>query len=140
MTQIELPPRPAPKPEVELEGYWAAASDGHIGIGRCGECRKVFLPPQKVCPQCWSSDIAVEAASGCGTVEAVSVVHRHSSPAFKARLPYAIVLVRLDEGVALTSSIVDSDPDQVSIGMRVTAVFEATADGTRIPLFAPEAS
>jgi uncharacterized OB-fold protein len=140
MTQTELPPRPAPKPEVELESYWAAAADGHIGLGRCAECRHLFLPPQKVCPRCWSSDISVEAAAGHGTVEAVSVVHRHSSPAFKARLPYAIVVVRLDEGVALTSSVVDVDPDQVRIGLRVTATFEATANGTRIPLFTPEAS
>jgi uncharacterized OB-fold protein len=140
VTAPGLPPRPGPKLEVELERYWAAAAEGVIGLGRCAECEHIFLPPQMSCPRCWSSDVSIQASEGSGTVEAVSVVHRHGASAFKARLPYAIVIVGLDEGVAMTSSVIDINPEQVSIGMRVRATFETAIDGTSIPLFTTEAS
>lgn len=138
MSEQTLPPRPAPKPETELDRHWAATADGHIGLGHCQSCDRTFFPAQHACPGCWSAEVTTRPAAGTGTIEAVSVVHRHGAPEFVARLPYAVVMVRLDEGVALTSSVVGVDAATVSIGQRVKAVFEAAADGTAIPLFTRE--
>ncbi|MGY0488242.1 Zn-ribbon domain-containing OB-fold protein [Streptomyces sp. WG-D5] len=138
MTDATLPLRPSPRSEVELERHWAATAEGHLAIGRCRDCLRQYFPAQLACPQCWSSNTYVEHASGYGTVEAVSVVHRHNVPAFKARLPYAIVFVRLDEGIALTSTVVGVPTEDVEIGLRVQVAFENSVDGTAIPVFTVE--
>ncbi|MDF1539559.1 MAG: OB-fold domain-containing protein, partial [Candidatus Thorarchaeota archaeon] len=42
---------------------------------------------------------------------------------FKRQMPYVIAMVELDEGPRLTAQIVNIDPEDVKIGMRVRACF-----------------
>jgi len=48
----------------------------------------------------------------------------HDAPAqFEMQKPYVIAIIETDEGVRLTSQVIDVAPDEVKIGMRVQAVF-----------------
>ena len=58
-------------------------------------------------------------------------------PAFAEDVPYAIVLVELDEGVRVMSNMVNCDPEQVHIGMPVRLVFEDVNDETTMYKFEP---
>ena len=58
-------------------------------------------------------------------------------PAFRDELPYACALVELDGGPMIVSRLVDVDPDEAAIGMRVEAVFPEAAGGVRLVCFAP---
>jgi uncharacterized OB-fold protein len=55
----------------------------------------------------------------------------------RADPPYVMAYVRLDDGVAMMTNIVDCDPSAVAIGMKVKAVYRPTSDGTLVPMFAP---
>lgn len=60
--------------------------------------------------------------SGKGTVVTFSVIH--DAPAqFEMQKPYVIAMVEMDEGVRITSQIIDVTPADVTIGMRVQATF-----------------
>lgn len=135
-TAQELVARPSPAVTAESSRYWAAGLEGVLLIGSCGVCGEVHHPPQAVCPTCWCPASEV-AATGDGNVEAFSIVHRTSSPAFRGRVPYVVAYVRLNEGPALFTNIVGCSVDEVAIGMPVRAVFERISDSVALPLFRP---
>jgi uncharacterized OB-fold protein len=53
------------------------------------------------------------------------------------RVPYAVALVDLDEGVRMMTNIVTDDPFGVVVGQPVRLVWEALSDGRHVPLFVP---
>ena len=59
---------------------------------------------------------------GLGKIYSFSIV-RQAPDDFKRQLPYVIAQVELDEGPRLTAQIVNVDPEDVEIGMRVRAYF-----------------
>ena len=65
---------------------------------------------------------------------ATTVIHPPTLPAFAARTPYGAVVVRLDEGVFLVSNVVDRDPDDVIVGMKVEVVLTEVEPDLRLPL------
>jgi len=59
---------------------------------------------------------------GKGTVVTYTVIH--DAPAqFEMQKPYVMAIVQMDEGVRLTSQIIDVKPEDVKIGMKVRATF-----------------
>ena len=48
---------------------------------------------------------------------------------------YCVVLVELEEGVRLVSNMLDSGPDDVSIGMPVELVYDEVAEDLTPPKF-----
>ena len=59
------------------------------------------------------------------------------SAAYASEIPYAIVLIRLNEGPTMMSQMTDCDPDLVEIGMQVEVVFEVWSESVTMPLFKP---
>jgi hypothetical protein len=55
--------------------------------------------------------------------------------AFAADVPYAPVVVEMDEGVRVLSQLVDCSPDDLRIGMPVEVVFEDVTDEVTLPRF-----
>ena len=70
------------------------------------------------------------ACSGEGRIEGVAVVHHSVHPAFNDRVPYAVVVVSLDDapGVNAVGNVLNRDPGDVAIGQSVRAVFEEIRD------------
>lgn len=74
-------------------------------------------------------------ASGHGKVHSFSVVHRAPGPAFKADVPYAVLLVELREGPRMISTFVGGDPAEVTFDMDVMLVCEQVSDEITLPRF-----
>ncbi|MNU08063.1 hypothetical protein D3C72_2539480 [compost metagenome] len=53
----------------------------------------------------------------------------------KARLPYAVAIVELDEGVRMMANILNASPEAIAIGKRVRVVFEKASDDVSLPQF-----
>jgi uncharacterized OB-fold protein len=97
-------------------------------------------PPVTRCPRGYGKNLKVEDVSGRATVLTFSVNHQAWMPG--PELPYVVAIVEIveEEGVRLTTNIVNCAPDDVYVGMPVRAVFEEHADGDEkvwIPLFEP---
>ena len=88
---------------------------------RCNNCGRVFFPPRAVCGICHRKSIGkMECINlkGEGEVHSFTVVHEAPSQ-FEILKPYVMVIVKMDEGVMLTSQLIDVDPKEARIGMRV---------------------
>lgn len=110
--------------------FWEAAAKGRFLLPHCQACRRAHWYPRAICPLCGSSDVEWREASGRGTVYSVSVVRR-------AKPPYALAYVTLDEGPTMMTNIVDCDLDAVAIGQKVKVLFRDRSDGVAVPLFTP---
>lgn len=132
----ELPAK-APHPTVETQPFWDATAQGRIDLAVCDACGFIPWYPRGVCPDCQSTDLTWTTMSGKGTVYSYSVTRAGVGRAWREHLPFVLAYVQLDEGPIMMTNIVDCDPDSVTVGMAVTAVFDDTGEGTALVRFAP---
>jgi uncharacterized OB-fold protein len=116
---LDLPAPPQPLVDPDTEPFWAALDRGELVLCRCTACRTWLQPPLERCRHC-AAETTFERASAKGTVHSFIVVRHPSVPAFVHLIPYAIVMVELEEGVRLHGRFL-GDPDRVSVGLAVEA-------------------
>ena len=109
---------------------------GELAYQYSASARAAVFPPRLVCPYTGTEPLEWRVSRGLGTVHAVTVVHT----AKDAR--HNVVLVDLDEGFRLLSSVQGIAPEAVHIDMRVRVriAIPASADEAPYPVFEPLAS
>ncbi|HVT77101.1 MAG TPA: OB-fold domain-containing protein [Acidimicrobiales bacterium] len=115
--------------------FWTSGADGKLRFLRCNDCGYYIHPPLPQCPRCASKDITPSVVTGRGVVHSVTLPHQ---PWDGSTEPWSIVLVELDEqeGLRLTSNMVNCANENVRIGMPVHVVFQQY-DDVFIPVFEP---
>ena len=68
---------------------------------------------------------------------AFTIVRQPGNPAFNDDVPYLYAIVQLDEGPRIVTNVVDIDPEQAEIGMRLKVRFDDVTDDVTLPKFAP---
>lgn len=116
-------PRPLPQVDPDHTHWWEALRRHELLVQECPQCKACIFPPQPACPYCRSLERGWRRSSGRGKVYSWVVVHRASHPWFADRIPYAAVLVEMEEGFRVVGSI-DCPPERVQEGMPVEAGFE----------------
>ena len=126
-------------PITELtQPYWEASRRGKLVIQQCSACRHRLFPPRVNCPQCGSRELAWESVSGKGVIYTYTIAHRPPHPVMAEQCPLAIAVVELAEGPRMMSNVVDCNPGEVKIGMKVQVAFEAIDDSDEVlPVFKP---
>lgn len=141
MTEVVAPTTGRFEPPVteEAEAFWDATRRRELVLPWCTRCGRAFWYPRPVCPRCLDPHLEWRPASGRGAVYAVSVMHRPAHPGMADRVPYAVALVDLDEGVRMLSNLVDVDihSGEAQVGMAVTVTWEPLSDGRHLPVFSP---
>jgi len=105
---------------------------GEFMIQRCERTGRAVFYPRAISPF-GGGPLRWEPASGEGSVYSATVVRRREDRGGD----YSVVLVDLEEGPRLMSTVVDIAPDQVRIGMRVRAGIRPQPDGTPRLVFTP---
>lgn len=124
----EMPTPKIPQPTALTRDYWRAASEGTLLVQQCEDCSGVHAVPRHYCPLCLSSRLAYLPTTGFGVLYSYTVVRRAASKAFAALVPYVVAIVELDEGVRVFTNIVGTSPGELTIGDRVSAVFDRAGD------------
>jgi uncharacterized OB-fold protein len=75
--------------------------------------------------------------SGAGVVYSFSIARQATAPPFADEVPQIITIVELPEGVRLSTTLVDVDPDDVRVGMEVVPVFEHGIDEVTLLRYRP---
>jgi uncharacterized OB-fold protein len=103
---------------------------GELMVQSCKTCGHDQHPPEDLCRACASHDIEPRRTSGRGRVESAVVIHRAVHPLLADRVPYAVVLVSLDDAptVSLLGNVRGVAPGDVTIGAKVRVVFEDAID------------
>lgn len=109
-------------PPEESEAFFEAAREERLLIQRCTSCGEHQFYPRKVCIHCGDASLEWVEASGRGTVHTYTVIHR-GIPGWLEEGPYVAAVIDLDEGVRMTSNIVDCPSEQVRVGMPVQVTF-----------------
>jgi len=128
-----------PQPDGELAPFLAAAKERRLVVQRCDGCGALRFPPRELCNRCLSTSASWVDVSGRGEIFSFNVMHQVYHPAFAREVPYAVIVVKLDEGPKMTSNLVDCPVDQIRIGMPVEVVFERVSDAITLPKFRPRA-
>lgn len=112
--------------------FWNSSQAGRLVVQRLDET--LLWPPRFNFCNGVAAEAEWQQVSGLGSVYTYSVIHRssHALPS----VPYILAVVELDEGLHMTSNIVDCSPEEVAIGMRVAVKFEPLGD-IALPVFRP---
>lgn len=115
----------------EVSRFWRETEHRYRLVGlQCGNCGRYYFPPRDVCPTCHRESIGKMKPvdlSGDGEIVSFTVVHE-SPTAFIRQRPYVLAIIKMKEGPSLTGQIVDCDPSEVDIGMKVRSVFRKIAE------------
>lgn len=129
--------RPLPVPDENTAAFWTAGKAGKLVLQRCQSCDRLQFYPRAMCATCLSDSLEWIEASGKGQLYSHTTVHRALMPGFEDAVPYVVALVELDEGVRLLCQLVNCEPEEAFVGMRVAVVFEQISDQIVIPNVQP---
>jgi uncharacterized OB-fold protein len=106
--------------------FWREIQSRYNLVGtECGNCGKHFFPPRLICPDCHRKSVGRMKDvrfSGSGEVVTYSIIH-NSPKAFEMQVPYVIAIIEFEEGVRATGQIINCEPEEVTIGMKVKPTF-----------------
>jgi uncharacterized OB-fold protein len=115
--------------------FYAWCAKGELRFQRCSQCSAWRHVPREVCPDCGSTSWTWERSSGRGRLFTWTVATRAIHPSFEVDVPYASVVVEMEEGVRLLSMVVDCPPDELTVGMPLEVVLDAVTPEVTLPKF-----
>jgi len=117
--------------------FWTSGSDGILRICRCQSCGHWLHPPGLMCPKCRSRNLSWEPT--CGKAQVFSFTINQRTWKSDVPGPYVIAIVELpeQEGLRMTSNVINCEVEGVYIGMPLRVTFERNGE-TYIPLFTPD--
>jgi uncharacterized OB-fold protein len=134
--------KPIPVPDAASAPFFAGALRGELMLLRCGVCATfqsptayLGVPLRPRCVRCFAPALEWARSSGRATLYSYALMHKVYDEAFAADVPYNIAVVETEEGVRLTSQVVDADA--LEIGMPLEVTFEPLGDDVAIPKFRP---
>ncbi len=122
--------KPLPVPDFDTKEFWDNTKKHKLAVPKCPVCGYWSFPPYPLCPNCQSNDRKWAELSGKGKIYSWVVVHRTGHPDFQNLVPYAVVLVQLDEqkDLRMLGNMVDCKIEDIKADMPVEAVFEDVTD------------
>jgi uncharacterized OB-fold protein len=137
MTGID-PAAPADAPRDDLsEHWWEALQRQEFLLQRSTSTGRFHFYPRTRAVGTLRDDLEWVPAAGGGTVYSFTVVNWSANPEFAADCPYTLALVDLDEGVRITTRIIDAEPGSLRCGIRVQLAYRAARDGSILPYVTP---
>ncbi len=103
---------------VTLKNFFEEARAGRLTGIRCAECGALALPPKEFCPTCQQRHWEPVPLSGAGTVTSFTVI-RIPPRGRAAEAPYAVAVVKLDEGISVLGRVVEIPLDALTTGLPV---------------------
>jgi uncharacterized OB-fold protein len=126
---------PLPKPHIDYDAFWDGCRRGALVIQRCSDCGRYRHYPRPLCPECSSWNAEWSEVGGRGRVWSWTIIYHSADPVLADKTPYNIVEVELEEGVRLTSNLIDCGQEEIYVGMPVEVVFEKVNDKVALPRF-----
>ena len=100
---------------------------------QCEDCQLYQYYPRIICSHCGGQSLVWSGVSGRGHIKSFTIVRRGISRAYEA--PYVLVLIDLEEGPCMMSSLVDCEPEAVVIGAQVFVAFQSWSNEIVMPVF-----
>jgi uncharacterized OB-fold protein len=101
--------------DLDLAFYQAVAAAGQLCLQHCSDCGTWTHPARYYCPTCSSENLGFEPVSGEATIHSFTISHFSVEPAWKDRVPYAVIVAETAQGPRLVART-DLPNDAIEIG------------------------
>jgi uncharacterized OB-fold protein len=90
------------------EAFRAGLARGELLLQHCNACGKPIMYPRYACPFCQSEALGWQTASGRGILHSYTVLRLGAPNGFEDQLPYALGVIKLEEGQQMLGRLVAS--------------------------------
>jgi uncharacterized OB-fold protein len=126
-------PRPLPEPTPVSAPFWQGLREHRILVQYSPSLGRYVFYPRMLAPGTLADDLEWREIDGAGSVYTFTVARRPTGPPWAEALPQILAVVQWDAGPRVSTELVDVDPAEIRIGMRVSPVF-CDVPGTEITL------
>ena len=136
--------KPLPTITSEARPFWEGAAKQQLLMQCCLDCSAYIWTPRPSCFECGSENMQWQKLSGRGEVYSFTVIRqvvgRAASQAFEKDIPYVIAWIDLDEGPRMITNVIGCPVENVTLGMKVSVIFEQQSADIWLPKFMPVSS
>jgi uncharacterized OB-fold protein len=129
--------KPLPLMRGYTKEFYDFCKNRELRFQRCSKCGQWRHTPRPMCGECHSLQWSWERVSGKGKVYTWTVTFQPLYKQFKDDVPYAGVIVELDEGPRMVSWVTGIDPMQLKLNLPVEVWFDDVTPEITIPKFRP---
>jgi uncharacterized OB-fold protein len=119
----DVPPKPMPEPTPVTQPFWDALGRHTVVIQYSPSSDRYVFYPRVLAPGTLADDLEWREISGMGTLYTFTISDRPTAPPWADSLPQLLAVVEWDEGPRLSTEMVNVDPGDLFVGMRVKPVF-----------------
>jgi uncharacterized OB-fold protein len=120
--------RPMPVPTPTSQPFWDALAEHKIRIQYSPSAQRYVFYPRILAPATLADDLQWREISGAAALYSYTVAHRPVAPHFADAVPHIIAVAQWDEGPRFATEIVNVDPAELRVGMRIQPVFVDVPD------------
>ncbi|MDH5450813.1 MAG: Zn-ribbon domain-containing OB-fold protein [Candidatus Bathyarchaeota archaeon] len=106
-----------------IENFYHFAKERKLMAAQCDNCGTLLVPPRPVCTNCLSKNLEWIKLKPKGKLLTYTVIHV-ASPRFQSLAPYAVGIVKLEDGPNLPGMIKGIEPENIKVGMDVLVDFD----------------
>ena len=106
---------------LKIQDYLLCLQEGIIMGSKCSKCDKLMIPIKPVCSKCGSFDMKAFKTKGRGVLNNFTIIYV-TSDKYKDKVPYAVALIKLDEGEVIMGRLIGVDlnnPEGIKLGTKV---------------------
>lgn len=131
--------RPIPEPTPVSRPFWDALTEERVLIQYSPSLGEYVFYPRTLAPRTLADDLEWREISGRGSLYTFTVADRPTAPPWADAVPQLLAVVEWDEGPRVSTELVDVDPADIHVGMRVEPVFDHDPDsGMTLLRYRPE--
>ncbi len=103
---------------------------GALRVQTCADCAALQHPPEEICHRCGAMRFTSTELAPTGSIYSFTVVHYPVNKLLADSVPYAVVLVALDDhpDIRVLGNLFDIEMDDIRVGMPVHALWQERSD------------
>ncbi len=129
--------KPLPAPDENTQPWFDGLREHKLLLQYFPSADFYQYPYSDRCMKDWSTDWEWRESKGEGVVFTWGRMHQKYHPGWAVEVPYTLAVVELDEGPRMQTTLVNVDPEQIRVGMRVKVRFDDVTDEFTLPKFEP---
>jgi uncharacterized protein len=114
---------PVPEPTPVSQPFWDGLAQQRILVQFSPSLNRYVFYPRLLAPGTLADDLQWREIDGAGTLYTFTVARRPTGPPWVDAVPQLLAVVQWDAGPRISTELVDVDPGDIAIGMRVQPVF-----------------
>jgi len=114
---------PIPVPTPTAQPFWDALAEHKIRIQYSPSAQRFVFYPRVLAPGTLADDLQWQEISGAGSLYTYTVAHRPVAPHFADGVAHIPAIAQWDEGPRFATEIVNAEPEELRVGMRIRPVF-----------------